>query len=228
MVPSATVARSAAPAVVDAAPPSPPLEQAGAIHQGNILVTEGSATVAEPISFRVDRRNPRQTVLLDNAAIMSCMRLRRTLAVALFVGLACSSASAIASDVAPHPGATYRGRITETSGSKVLASQRIFFTVDRQGKTVSNFTLRDGYPVYCEPKGIGEVQSTTARVFRSGKFKAKLPIYAKHHQRQGSLIVTGMFARPNLESGTVKTDFTAASRHSCNGSARYKTMSKVK
>ena len=159
---------------------------------------------------------------------MSCVRLGRTLAVALCVGLACSSASAVAGAVAPHPGATYRGRITETAGSKVLASQRIFFTVDRQGRTVSNFTLRDGYPVYCAPKGIGEVQSTTARVFKSGKFKAKLPIYAKHHHRQGSLIVTGMFARPNLESGTVKTDFRAASRHSCNGSAGYKTSAKVK
>lgn len=123
----------------------------------------------------------------------------------------------------PHPGATYRGKIVETAGRKVLAHQPIFFTVDRHGRTVGNFTLRKGYPVYCAITGIGEVQSTVARVFASGKFVAKLPIYAAHHRRQGSLIVTGTFAPHNLESGMVKTVFTAASRHSCNGIAHYRT-----
>src|ERR1700744_2702192 len=120
---------------------------------------------------------------------MSCMKRGRTLVAVLSGAVLLSAGAAEEQAAKPHPGATYRGKITETAGSKVLASQRIFFTVDRQGKTVSDFTLPDGYSVYCAPKGIGEVQSTTARVFASGKFTASLPIYAKHHQRQGSLIV---------------------------------------
>src|ERR1700722_20098982 len=159
---------------------------------------------------------------------MSCMKRGRTLVVVLSGTILLSAGPAVGQAGRPHPGATYRGRITETSGTKVLASQRIFFTVDRQGKTVSNFTLRDGYPVYCAPKGIGEVQSTTARVFASGKFKARLPIYAKNHKRQGSLIVTGTFAPGELESGMVKSIFMGASRHSCNGTAHYKTRVKSK
>lgn len=151
------------------------------------------------------------------------MKRGRTLILALTGTVLLGAGVAAGQAVQPHPGATYRGHITETAGKKVLASQRIFFVVDHRGKTVSDFTLRDGYPVYCSPKGIGEVQSTTARVFASGKFKAQLPIYAKHHQRQGSVIVTGTFAAHDLESGTVKTDFTGASRQSCNGSAQYKT-----
>jgi len=139
---------------------------------------------------------------------------------------AAAGAAAGQAAVHPHAGSTYRGKITETSGTKVLASQPILFTVDRKGKTVTNFTLRNGYPVWCAPKGIGEAQSTTARVLASGKFKAELPIYAAHHRRQGSLVVTGTFAPHNLESGTVKTVFIAASRHSCNGAAHYKTKAK--
>jgi hypothetical protein len=40
--------------------------------------------------------------------------------------------------------------------------------------------------------------------------------------------VTGTFAPGALERGMVKTDFTAASRHSCNGAAHYKTKVKPK
>ena len=154
------------------------------------------------------------------------MKRRWALVVALG-GTVLFGASAADGQVArPHPGATYEGKITETAGAKVLASQRINFTVDGQGKTVSNFTLRDGYPVYCAPKGIGEAQSTTARVSPPGTFTAKLPIYAPHHRLQGNLIVTGTFAAHNLESGQVKTMFMAASRKSCNGTAAYKTKAK--
>lgn len=53
---SGAVALCAAPAVADAALPPPPYEQAGATYSGNILVTEGSTRVSEPISFRVDRQ----------------------------------------------------------------------------------------------------------------------------------------------------------------------------
>jgi hypothetical protein len=147
--------------------------------------------------------------------------------VALCVTVLAGASSAGGEAVDPHPGSTYSGKITETAGTKVLASQRIFFTVDPLGKTVSDFTLRDGYPVYCAPKGIGEAQSTTARV-ASGRFTAKLPIYASHHRLQGRLIVTGTFALHNLESGMVKTTFTGASRQSCNGTAHYKTQAKTK
>lgn len=152
------------------------------------------------------------------------MQNARTLLVALMAAVVLGSGTAAGQTALPRPGATYRGRITETAGKKVLASQRIFFRVDRKGRTVRDFTLRDGYPVYCNPKGIGEVQSTAARVFVSGKFRVKLPIYAKHHHRQGSLIVTGTFAPHDRESGLVKTMFTARSRQSCNGTAHYTTQ----
>jgi hypothetical protein len=148
------------------------------------------------------------------------------LAVALCGTVLVGASSAAGGVVHPRPGAIYSGKITETSGTKVLASQRIVFTVAGGGKTVYNFILRDGYPVYCDPRGIAEVQSATAKVYSTGEFTAKLPIYAKHHRLQGDLIVTGAFTPHNGEYGTVKTLFMAADRKSCNGTAAYKTKTK--
>ena len=128
---------------------------------------------------------------------------------------------------APQPGATYKGKIEETDGSKVLASQPFSFTVDQQARTVSNFTLSSGYPVYCAPRGIGDAQSVTATI-SNDKFRAVLPIYAPHHRRQGSLTVTGLFGLHNSEAGNVTTHFKAADRHACNGVAAYKTRTKSK
>jgi hypothetical protein len=151
------------------------------------------------------------------------MRRGRTLAVvASAIAFLSGGVTAAAVVVSPQRGATYKGKIVETDGKKVLASQPILFMVDHKGRTVSNFTLSSGYPVYCTPKGIGDAQSTSATISQ-GKFRAVLPIYAAHNRRQGSVIVTGVFAPHNHESGNVTTDFTAASRHSCNGTAAYTT-----
>jgi hypothetical protein len=115
--------------------------------------------------------------------------------------------------------------ISETDGPKVLATQPISFTIDSQSKTVSNFTLPSGYPVYCAPRGIGDAQSVTATISQ-GKFRAVLPIYTSHHRRQGSVTVTGLFGLHNTENGKVTTHFAAADRHACNGVAAYKTTAK--
>jgi hypothetical protein len=173
-----------------------------------------------PIGYTCDKE---VAALLDKVAIMSCMRRGRTLAALLSaVALLGVGVTAAAIAASPDRGATYKGKIVETDGKRVLASQPISFMVDHQGRTVSSFTLSSGYPVYCAPKGIGDAQSTTAKISR-GKFRAVLPIYAAHNQRQGSVIVTGTFAQHNRESGNVTTDFTASSRHSCNGTAAYTT-----
>jgi hypothetical protein len=161
---------------------------------------------------------------MDTGAIMLRIRPRRTLT-AVLLGAALLAGGATTADAArPHQGATYSGRITETQGTKVLASQPISFSVDTNGKTVSNFTLHKGYPVYCQPHGIGEAESVTAKI-KGGKFRAVMPV-TRNKKRQGSVTVTGIFASHGLESGKVITHFASAQRSKCNGSTKYQTQAK--
>lgn len=141
----------------------------------------------------------------------------------MLLGTTLVAGGAATADAArPQRGATYTGRITETAGTEVLASQPISFSVDALGKTVSNFRLRRGYPVYCEPFGIGEAVSVTVKI-RGGAFRAVMPI-TRNKRRQGSVTVTGRFKSGGLESGIVITHFLNPRRRRCNGTAKYRTQ----
>lgn len=116
----------------------------------------------------------------------------------------------------PLKGTTYTGTIKRASS----VTYGIGFKVSANGKTVSGFTLSNGYPVYCQGGGFGEMQAASAKITKKGTFKVKLPIYfAPSHQHQGLVIVTGAFAKHGKVSGKVQTDFTKAKV--CNGSSSY-------
>lgn len=133
------------------------------------------------------------------------------------IGLTALAAAPVALAAAPIKGATYKGTIARTSS----VAYSISFKVSANGKRVGSFKL-SYYPVYCQGGGFGSLEQASGPISKKGTFKVALPIYfAPAHQRQGSVIVTGAFAKHGKESGKVTTDFTHAG--SCNGSSSYTT-----
>lgn len=164
--------------------------------------------------------------MTDTGAIMPRIKPARTLTATL-LGVALLAGGASSADAArPHKGATYKGTIKETFETKVLATQPIAFTVDPKGKTVSNFLLHKGYPVYCTPAGIGEAVSVTAKI-EGGGFRAVMPIM-RLKQRQGSVTVTGSFGRHGLASGMVITHFMNSRHARCDGTTNYRAKISAK
>jgi hypothetical protein len=140
------------------------------------------------------------------------------IAVVALVAAAGGTAAALAAK--PIKGATYKGKLKLVHVSNVTFP--ISFKVSANGKLVSNFSLPNGYPVYCQGGGFGQLQAASSPITKKGKFTIKLPIYfAPAHAHQGFVIVTGTFAKHGKESGTVTTDFTGS--HVCNGTATYTT-----
>ncbi len=118
----------------------------------------------------------------------------------------------------PVKGARYTGTISRRSNNTFSIS----FKVSANGKRVSNFTLANSYPVYCQGGGFGAMQTGSGSITKKGTFKVKLPLYfAPLHQHQGFLIITGTFGMFARESGKVTTDFTHSS--TCKGTSSYKT-----
>jgi hypothetical protein len=143
---------------------------------------------------------------------------RRVLGVIALIALVASAEGAVAFAATPIKGATYAGKIARTSN----VTYSISFRVSAKGKRVSNFTLANGYPVYCQGGGFGAVQKASGSVAKNGTFDVKLPIYfSPTHQHQGFVIITGSFAKHGKESGKVMTDFTHGT--TCNGTSRYAT-----
>ena len=118
----------------------------------------------------------------------------------------------------PAKGKTYSGSMKLPMASNVTFP--ISFQVSKNGKKVGNFSLPNGYPIYCQGGGFGEAQKATAKVSSKGTFTAKLPIYfAPSHEHQGFVKVTGKFGKKKQESGKVITEFSTS--ESCNGTSTY-------
>jgi hypothetical protein len=148
------------------------------------------------------------------------LHARMLAAIALVALVAVAGGATAALAAPPIKGATYKGKIKLPHESNVTF--QISFKVSAKGKLVSNFSLPNDYPVYCQGGGFGQVQAGSSAITKKGKFTVKLPIYfAPAHQHQGFVIITGTFAKHGKESGKVKTDFTTS--HVCNGTATYTT-----
>lgn len=142
------------------------------------------------------------------------------------IALICAVAIPALSNAAPpKKGKTYVGEIKRVYGGKVAYTDEISFKVSASGKQVHDFSLPNGYPVYCEGGGFGEAQDATAKITPAGTFTAKLPLYfAPSHQHQGYLMVTGKFGKGGRESGKLTTNFTLGNfDQSCNGTSKYST-----
>ena len=143
---------------------------------------------------------------------------RRVLGAIALIALVAIADGAVAFAATPIKGARYGGKIARTSN----VTYSISFKVSANGKRVSNFTLTNGYPVYCQGGGFGTAQEASGTIAKNGTFDVKLPIYfSPSHQHQGFVIITGRFAKHGKESGKVMTDFTHAT--TCNGTSRYAT-----
>lgn len=143
---------------------------------------------------------------------------RRVLGAVALIAVVATAEGAAAFAAMPIRGATYVGKIARTSNVRYSIS----FKVSANRKRVSNFTLANGYPVYCQGGGFGAVQQASGTIAKKGTFDVKLPIYfAPTHQHQGFVIITGRFAKHGKESGKVRTDFTHSTI--CNGTSRYAT-----
>lgn len=143
---------------------------------------------------------------------------RRVLGAIALIALVAIAEGAVAFAATPIKGARYEGKIARTSN----VTYSISFKVSANGKRVSNFTLTNGYPVYCQGGGFGTAQEASGTIAKNGTFDVKLPIYfSPSHQHQGFVIITGRFAKHGQESGKVMTDFTHAT--TCNGTSRYAT-----
>jgi hypothetical protein len=142
---------------------------------------------------------------------------RRVLGAIALIALVATAEGAAAFAATPIKGATYEGKIAHTSN----VAYSISFKVSANGKRVSNFTLTNGYPVYCQGGGFGTVQKASGTVAKNGTFDVKLPIYFSPSQHQGFVIINGRFAKHDKESGKVMTDFTHGT--TCNGTSRYAT-----
>jgi hypothetical protein len=142
----------------------------------------------------------------------------RMVACALIVAVAIPALSIAAQ---PKKGRSYSGLITRIVKG-YHSTFPISFDVSQNGKTVSDFSMPSGYPVYCEGGGFGEIQAAKAKVSKQGTFTAKLPLYfAPEHEHQGFVKVTGKFAKKGHESGKVITMFKKSTI--CNGTSKYKT-----
>ncbi len=118
----------------------------------------------------------------------------------------------------PANGKTYSGTIKLTMASNVVFP--ISFQVSKNGKKVDNFSLPNGYPIYCQGGGFGEAQQATAKVSSKGTFTAKLSIYfAPTHKHEGFVKVTGKFGKKKQARGKVITEFGSSS--TCNGTSKY-------
>jgi hypothetical protein len=143
---------------------------------------------------------------------------RRALGVIVVGALVAAIGATAAIAAKPIRNATYSGLISHTSN----VTYPITFKVSASGRRVSDFTLSDSYPIYCQGGGFGAVQAASGKVSKHGKFRVRLPIYfAPTHEHQGFVLVTGTFGRQGRESGKVTTDFTHVA--SCNGTSRYTT-----
>ncbi|HEV3094103.1 MAG TPA: hypothetical protein VGY30_06275 [Solirubrobacteraceae bacterium] len=146
------------------------------------------------------------------------MRIKPGRPVLAAAAVALIATTGVAPAASPIKGATYSGTLKLPHATSVVYG--ISFKVSPNGKNVSGFALPNGYPVYCEGGGFGQVQSGSGKVTRKGTFSVKLPIYfAPVHQHQGFVIVTGSFGKHGKASGKVKTDFTKAK--ACNGTSSY-------
>ena len=143
---------------------------------------------------------------------------RRVVGAIALITLVATAEGAVAFAATPIKRATYEGKIARTSN----VTYSISFKVSANGKHVSNFTLANGYPVYCQGGGFGTVQKASGTIAKNGTFDVKLPIYfSPSHEHQGFVIITGSFAKHGKESGKVMTDFTHGT--TCNGTSRYAT-----
>lgn len=143
---------------------------------------------------------------------------------ALFLGVLLLG-SAIAPAAQPAKGKAYSGQVNFVVGGMVVNTYPISFKVSGNGKKVGQFSLPEGYPIYCEGGGFGTAQKATAKITSNGTFRAKLPIlFEPTNQDQGFVEISGKFGAKKHESGTVTTDFTKSS--TCNGASKYKTQAK--
>jgi hypothetical protein len=148
----------------------------------------------------------------------------RPLGITASLALICALAiPALSVAAAPKKGKTYVGDIKRVFGGRVAETDEISFQVSANGKRVHDFSLPNGYPVYCEGGGFGEAQGATAKITPQGTFTAKLPIYFAYGspKHQGFVEVTGKFGKKGHESGKVITEFTKST--TCNGTSRYST-----
>ena len=74
---------------------------------------------------------------------------RRGLGAIALIALVATAEGAVAFAATPIKGATYEGKIAHPSN----VTYSISFKVSENGKHVSNFTLTNGYPVYCQGGG---------------------------------------------------------------------------
>jgi hypothetical protein len=143
---------------------------------------------------------------------------------AVGIALICAVAiPALSVAAAPKKGRTYVGEIKEVYGGKVGNTDEISFQVSASGKQVRDFSLPNGYPVYCEGGGFGEAKDATTKITPKGTFTAKLPIYFAYGspKHQGFVKVSGKFGKKGRESGKVITEFTKST--TCNGTSKYTT-----
>lgn len=148
------------------------------------------------------------------------LRARVAAAIVLAALVAAAGSTTAALAASPNKGATYKGKLKLPRPSSVKFP--ISFKVSSNGKRVSNFKFPNGYPVYCQGGGFGQLQAATSPITNNGTFTVKLPIYfAPAHSHQGFVIVSGKFGMHGKESGKVTTDFTGS--HVCNGTATYTT-----
>jgi hypothetical protein len=141
----------------------------------------------------------------------------KTKLVSALVALIALVAASGALAAKPTKGATYSGKINKVSN----VAFTIKFKVSSDGTHVGGFSLTD-LPVYCQGGGFGQPLTRSAKITKSGTFKAKLPIYfAPTHSTEGYLNVTGKFAKGGKESGKVTTTFTHVK--TCDGTSTYST-----
>ena len=127
--------------------------------------------------------------------------------------------SAVALAAKPFKGATYKGNIKLS----VAVPDPISFKVSGNGKRVSHFTI-GSIPIGCQAGGFTSPKSRSAKVSKTGTFKAKLPLRAINGTKIGNVVVTGKFLKGGKEKGKVSTRFTQRGfSKSCNKTAPYST-----
>jgi hypothetical protein len=147
--------------------------------------------------------------------------MKRALSVTVIVALA---AAGVALATKPVKGATYRGTINRDVGNITFP---ISFKVSKNGKTVSGFELADSFPVYCQGGGFPHLgNGGSGRITKKATFTARLPLVANSTNRaDGSVIVSGEFARAGAASGKVRTDISGSFGKACNGSSPFAVRS---
>jgi hypothetical protein len=144
--------------------------------------------------------------------------MKRLMVLTLIVALA---ATGVALAAKPVKSATYTGTIQRD------VTFPISFKVSKNGKKASSFKLADSFPVYCQGGGFPHIgNSGSGRITNRGTFTAKLPLLAlQTNKADGSVIVSGKFARGGAVSGQVRTDISGSFGKACNGSSPFTARS---